>query len=32
MSGGMIVGINQECFKIENNVDGEYYNKFVLKK
>ena len=25
------MGINQECFKVENIVDGDYHIKFVLK-
>jgi hypothetical protein len=31
MFGGMLMGINQECFKIENIVNGDYYIKFVLR-
>ena len=31
MSGGMLMGINQGCFEIENIVDGDYHIKFVLK-
>ena len=28
---GILMGINQECFKIENIVDEDYYIKFVLR-
>jgi hypothetical protein len=31
MSGGMLMGINQGCFEIENIVDGDYFIMFVLK-
>jgi hypothetical protein len=31
MSGGMLMGINQGSFELENVVDGEYHIKFVLK-
>ena len=31
MSRGMLMGINQGCFEIENIVDGDYHIKFVLK-
>jgi hypothetical protein len=31
MSGGMLMGINQGCFEVENIVDGDYHIKFVLK-
>ena len=27
----MLMGINQDCFEIENIVDGDYHIKFVLK-
>ena len=31
MSGGMLMGINQGCFEVENIIDGDYHIKFVLK-
>jgi hypothetical protein len=31
MSGGMLMGLNQGCFKIENIEDGDYRIKFVIK-
>jgi len=31
MSGGILMGINQEYFELENIVDGEYHIKFVLR-
>jgi hypothetical protein len=31
MSRGMLMGINQECFEVENIVDGDYHIKFVIK-
>jgi hypothetical protein len=29
---GMLIGINQDCFEIENIEDGDYHVKFVIKK
>jgi hypothetical protein len=31
MSGGMLMGINQGSFDLDNIVDGDYHIKFVLK-
>ena len=31
MSGGMLMGINQGCFEIENIEDGDYHIKFLIK-
>ena len=31
MSRGMLMGINQECFEVENIEDGDFHIKFVLK-
>ena len=28
---GMLMGINQDCFEVENIVDGDYHIKFVLR-
>jgi hypothetical protein len=28
---GMLMGINQGCFEVENIIDGDYHIKFVLK-
>jgi hypothetical protein len=28
---GMLMGINQNCFEVENIIDGDYYIKFVLR-
>jgi hypothetical protein len=28
---GMLMGINQGCFEIENIVDGDYHIKFIIK-
>ena len=29
--GGMLMGINQCCFEIENIEDGDYHIKFLIK-
>jgi hypothetical protein len=31
MSGGMLMGINQEFFEVESIEDGEFHIKFILK-
>ena len=31
MSGGMLMGINQDFFEVENIEDGEFHIKFILK-
>jgi hypothetical protein len=31
MSGGMLMGINQESFVVENIEDGDFHIKFILK-
>ena len=31
ISGGMLMGINQGCFEIENIEDGDYHIKFLIK-
>jgi hypothetical protein len=31
ISGGMLMGINQEFFEVENIEDGDFHIKFVLK-
>ena len=28
---GMLMGINQDCFEVENIVNGDYHIKFVLR-
>ena len=28
---GMLMGINKDCFEVENIVDGDYHIKFVLR-
>jgi hypothetical protein len=29
--GGMLMGINQGCYEVQNIEDGDYHIKFILK-